>query len=291
MKAGETIFAPGSSGAVALCAACVFTLCAGLPTTARADVTDELLEIMKSKGDLTEEQYKSLKARHQKEKLEYVRRSEIKPEKKVPVALAKPDNAVPVAIKKDLDYADAPPHPPMKDDASSTSYVTALPKGVGIRIGNFELETKGDITAFAIEDTQQNRFIPIDGALLPSGKANDAFAVRGGLIPSSLQFEVRTNQEGFDIAAHFGMYVGGNDVYPDQFNANGPGSPIGLGTPGIDFRQAYGTIGTPAMGTMKFGRDIGLFASDAILFDLTVFGAGTPGNNAMPSAAGASMAV
>ena len=268
MKAVETIIASAASGAVALCAASVFTLCAALPTPARADVTDELLEIMKTKGDLTEEQYKSLKARHQKEKTDAARKPK-----------AKPDDTVPVALKKAPDYADMPP-PPV--DALSTSYVTALPKGVGVKIGSVEFLTKGDISFFAIEDTQQNRFVPIDGALLPSGKVNDAFAVRGGLLPSSLQFEVRTNQEGFDIAAHFSMYVGGNDIFAGEFNQQLPGSPVGLGTPGVDFRQVYGTVGNSYMGTMKFGRDLGLFAGDAILFDATLFGAGTPGNNAMP---------
>jgi hypothetical protein len=277
MKVVETIVA--SAGAVALGAACA--LCAGLATPARADVTDELLEIMKAKGDLTEEQYKSLKGRHQKEKAESARRSE-----------PKADKAVTVALKKPPSYADLPP-PPAKDDALSTSYVTALPaatfytenkgQGVGIRIGSFEFETRGDISAFAIEDTQQSRFIPIDGALLPSGKANDAFAVRDGLLPSSLQFEVRTNQEGYDIAAHFSMFVGGNNVNPSDFNANGSGFPVALGTAGIDFRQAYGTISTSSMGTFKFGRDLGLFGAEAILFDASILGSGTPGNNSAPS--------
>ena len=45
----------------------------------------------------------------------------------------------------------------------------------------------------------------------------------------------------------------------------------------------FGTIGTPSFGTVKIGRDIGLFASDAILNDLTLFGVGTPLNNFAPT--------
>ena len=45
----------------------------------------------------------------------------------------------------------------------------------------------------------------------------------------------------------------------------------------------FGTIGTPSFGTVKVGRDIGLFASDAILNDLTLFGVGTPLNNFAPT--------
>src|ERR1700754_3825088 len=70
-------------------AACGFVLCAGMPQ-AHADVTDELLEIMKTKGDLTDAQYKTLKSRHQQEKA-------------AAVAAAKQkavSATVPVAIKK-----------------------------------------------------------------------------------------------------------------------------------------------------------------------------------------------
>src|SRR5262249_621057 len=47
----------------------------------------------------------------------------------------------------------------------------------------------------------------------------------------------------------------------------------------IDFRQVYGTVGNSYIGTFKFGRDLGLFAAEAILYDATIFGAGTPQGN------------
>lgn len=253
---------------------CTLILAAAIPPKAHADVTDDLLNIMKAKGDLTDEQYKDLKARHELEKAAYAKKTAPSLQKKAPIS-----ETVPVAIKKAPDYADVPPPAAgsAKDMTATPAYVTVLPKGVGIRIGEVELQTSGDISFFGIEDFPQRRLVPIGGGLLSSGLHNDSFSIRAGLLPSSLQFEVRTTQMGIDLAAHFGMYVGGNS------NTFGPAPlPSGLGQSDIDFRQVYGTIGTPTFGTVKAGRDIGIFGAEALLYDATIFGAGTPQANYAP---------
>jgi len=61
---------------------------------------------------------------------------------------------------------------------------------------------------------------------------------------------------------------------------NGPGQPDALATPGIDARQVYFTFGDASWGTVKMGRDIGLFGKDAILLDMTLLGVGTAGPGA-----------
>ena len=48
-------------------------------------------------------------------------------------------------------------------------------------------------------------------------------------------------------------------------------------TPGIDFRQQFATLGHAHFGTLKIGRDLGLFGQEAILNDMTLLGAGSPG--------------
>jgi predicted porin len=55
-----------------------------------------------------------------------------------------------------------------------------------------------------------------------------------------------------------------------------------LGTPGIDARQVYFTFGDASWGTVKMGRDIGIFGKDAILDDMTLLGVGSTGGNAAP---------
>ncbi len=64
---------------------------------------------------------------------------------------------------------------------------------------------------------------------------------------------------------------------------NGTGNPSALQSPGIDARQVYFTFGDASWGTVKMGRDIGLFGKDAILDDMTLLGVGTASGNPAPS--------
>ena len=209
-------------------------------SAARADTTDEMLEIMKRKGEISDSKYRDLKAKHEAEK------------------------AGPAAGS-------------YKDGAPAGEVVTALPKGVGVRIGQVDVKLSGDISFFGIEDFPQHRAVFVDGGLLNSGLHNDSNSIRAGLLPSSIQVGLSTTQNGYDIGAFFGMYVGGNSN--SNVNIN---EPNGLGQSDIDFRQVYGTIGTKTGGTFKFGRDIGIFGAEAILNDATIFGSGTPQGNFAP---------
>jgi len=180
-----------------------------------------------------------------------------------------------------LTAADMPvPKMPVK---SPVQYVTVLPNCVGIRIGEVDVCTKGDLDFFMVEQFPQKGPVPTSTAGgLATVDFTNSNSIRGGLLPSSIQFSLDTHQAGMDIGVYVGMYTGGVNVAPGALNANSAGSPVSLGTPGIDFRQFFGTIGTPTVGSFKVGRDIGIFASDAILNDLTLFGVGTPAGNAAP---------
>lgn len=111
--------------------------------------------------------------------------------------------------------------------------------------------------------------------------ADSSNAVRNGLLPGYLLIDVTTKQAGLDIGAHFGMYPGINSSSWGALGANSGGQPTALATAGIDFRQVYLTIGG-GFGTIKMGRDIGLFSSEAILNDITLLSAGPPGGNVAP---------
>lgn len=259
---------------------------------ARADVTDELLDQLKAKGILTKGEYATLKARH---------------------------------------AAEAASHPAIGPHGApgTDRYVTALDKGVGVRIPGKTLVTKEGVTSigdvdvkltgalifFGTEAFKANYqgsagylgangvpitatagvpgsgffgpFAPnygvLGGVLNGQSPYNNSNSIRSGLLPSNVVLSLATNQMGWDIGFTAGAYFGGNSVSPvGGLNANGPGSPVALGTPGIDLRQVFGTIGTPEYGTLKVGRDLGLFGGDAILNDFTLLGMGTPAGNAAP---------
>jgi hypothetical protein len=306
-----------------LCAACAFSALALAWSHARADdTTNALLDLLKAKGAISQSEYDHIKARQQSEAKDSAQKlqaaetrardaeakaREAEAKAREAAAKAQSDTAASEAeiakVKaQTLTAADMPiptkmaPKPPLE-------YVTALKKCVGIRVNQVDICIKGDISFFGVEqwpdhNTAEGFTFDNNGNLIPThtqvpvpsvqgGLAtvgnHPSNAIRGGLLPSSIQVGISTNQNGLDIGAYFGVYVGGNNIEPNIVNANGNGSPFGLGTPGVDFRQVFGTIGTPWWGTVKIGRDIGIFASDAILNDLTLFGVGSPRNNLAPA--------
>jgi hypothetical protein len=286
-----------------LCAACAFSALTLAWSHARADdTTNALLDLLKAKGAISQSEYDHIKARQQSEakdsaqKLQGAETRAREAEAKAREAEAKAHEAeakaqsdtaaseaeIAKAKAQTLTAADMPiptkmaPKPPLE-------YVTALKKCVGIRVNQVDICIKGDISFFGVEQWPDHNANPpsVQGGLATIGN-HPSNSIRGGLLPSSIQVGISTNQFGLDLGAYFGVYVGGNNIAPDVTNANGPGSPIGLGTAGVDFRQVFGTIGNPLWGTFKIGRDIGIFGSDAILNDLTLFGVGTPRNNLSP---------
>jgi predicted porin len=106
-------------------------------------------------------------------------------------------------------------------------------------------------------------------------------AVRNGLLPAALVFSATSRQADLDIDVTIGFYPGINSSA--AAGVNGAGAPDALATPGIDARQAFFTFGDASWGTVKLGRDIGLFGKDAILDDMTLLGVGTASSNAAPS--------
>jgi hypothetical protein len=288
-----------------LSAACAFSALIVASSHARADdTTSALLDVLKAKGAITQAEYDKIKARQQAEakdstqKLQAAEARAREAEAKAHEAEAKANEAqakaksdsaaseaeVAKAKAETLTAADVaiPTKMPAK---SPVEYVTVLPNCVGIRVGEVDICTKGDVSFFGVEDfpDKNPNPPPINGGLAtfdPAGKNSNA--IRGGLLPSSFQVSLATHQAGMDIGVYVGIYTGGNNADVGLLNANNGGAPFGLGTAGIDFRQFYGTIGTPTWGTVKIGRDIGLFGSDAILNDLTLFGVGSPGGNFAP---------
>jgi hypothetical protein len=111
-------------------------------------------------------------------------------------------------------------------------------------------------------------------------------ALSNGLLPGWINFVVTTQAAGQDIKAHVSFAPGINN------NSTVVGLPIGNPTPGsgapvdpysqIDTRNLYFQFGNNDWGTLKFGRDIGLFASNIILSDMTLIGVGGTSNASIP---------
>lgn len=102
------------------------------------------------------------------------------------------------------------------------------------------------------------------GRALGCGGQKDRTTIGNGLLPDALITKVTTQQEGIDIGAQISLM-------PSIATSNALAS-----NNGIDVRQAFFTLGTPDFGTVKLGRDYGLFGYNATVGDMTLMGTGMP---------------
>jgi predicted porin len=155
--------------------------------------------------------------------------------------------------------------------------------GLTIKLGDVDLNVSGIVNAFyTYSSADKNSPSTQVAGGLTDASGFDSSSVRNGLLPGALIVSASTTQDGIDLAAVFGVYPGINSSTNGPLNANSGGHPTALSTAGVDFRKTYITAGTPTFGTIKLGRDIGLFGQDAILNDQTLLGVGATGSNADP---------
>ena len=164
----------------------------------------------------------------------------------------------------------------MKHKTISLAAAAALALGsacahaeIGFKAGAWDLSFSGNVNGFATWNTCDTKAVGVQGGLAcnrvsPNGDKEQA--IESGLLPSALVFSAKSRQSGFDIGVTIGFYPGISS------SATGKG---GIGRSDIDARQNFLTFGDKSWGTVKVGRDIGLFGSDAILSDMTLLGVGS----------------
>jgi len=241
----------GVATALALC----------LSTGAHASTSTDLLKRLHEKGILTDDEYNQLLAEEQ--------------------AQANAAPATPVTPPP----APATPPPAMEQAQGaldSSHLVKMTDSGIGLMVGPATIKFSGSVNGFYVYDNPQKNAAKVVGGLASTGTSGTS-AVRNGLLPGFFKIDVTTNQGGWDVGAHFGMYPGINSNSWAGLGANSAGQATAFATSGIDFRQTYMTVGKPGFGELKIGRDIGLFGSEAILNDMTLLSVGSTGGNVAPS--------
>jgi predicted porin len=92
-----------------------------------------------------------------------------------------------------------------------------------------------------------------------------------GLLPNYLSVSGKTRQNDLDVAFTISIQPGASTT---QAGIQG-GTDPGLGANGSqENRQAFLTFGDASWGSIKLGKDLGIYASDAILNDMTLLGVG-----------------
>jgi predicted porin len=138
---------------------------------------------------------------------------------------------------------------------------------VDMKAGDWTVSVGGIVNAYytAVScDGQAVGGLALGGKALGCGGEDRRTTIGNGLLPNGLVTSAASTQGGYDVKALIGIYA-----------ATATDSAISQNST-VDVRQAFFTFGNAEMGTVKLGRDYGIFGSNAILGDMTLVGAGAP---------------
>jgi predicted porin len=156
--------------------------------------------------------------------------------------------------------------------------------GIVIPAGDWTLDVGGNVNAYSIWSNSSGAATIVGGinsgtaGAAPGSKTTQTF--NNGLLPNFLSVSGSTRQNDLDVGFTISLQPGTantgalNQVDAKTVGANG----------GLNNRQAFLTFGDKSWGSIKMGKDLGIFASDAILNDMTLLGVGAgsgPGNTTL----------
>ena len=149
---------------------------------------------------------------------------------------------------------------------------TAANAGIIIPAGEWTMDINGNVNAFANWNKSDHNNTVTGGMATTKDAASEknTQGINTGLLPAWLGFTGTTRQNDLDVSFTISMQP--------AVSANGAG---GDGT-GPLWRQANVSFGDKSWGSIKLGKDIGIFASQAILNDMTLLGVGAHAGGANP---------
>jgi predicted porin len=154
---------------------------------------------------------------------------------------------------------------------------SAANAGIVIPAGDWTLDVNGNVNAY-MNITKGNDSNTITGGALAATRqtsgSNTVKGINTGLLPAWLGFTGKTRQNDLDVEFTISLQPGAsaNDISGD--GAFVDGTTASNGSKMLN-RQTYLSFGDKSWGSIKLGKDIGIFASDAILNDMTLLGVGS----------------
>jgi len=162
---------------------------------------------------------------------------------------------------------------------------TAANAGIIIPAGDWTLDINGNVNGYA-NFSKLKGTTNIAGGIVSARQAHqdNNQTISTGLLPAWIGFTGKTRQNDLDVEFTISMQPGiaANDISGDGAFVDGTASSNGSK---VLNRQTYLSFGDKSWGSIKIGKDLGVFASDAILNDMTLLGVGSgvgangPGTN------------
>jgi hypothetical protein len=144
---------------------------------------------------------------------------------------------------------------------------TAANAGIIIPAGEWTLDVNGNVNVYATmhsyDDGAANTVTGGNAGTEDAAGEDSSTSINTGLLPAWLGFTGTTRQNDLDVSFTISMQ-------PNVSDNNASGDVVGA-----KWRQAFLTFGDKSWGTVKMGKDLGIFAGNAILADMTLLGVGT----------------
>jgi predicted porin len=138
---------------------------------------------------------------------------------------------------------------------------------VDIKAGDWTVNIGGNVNAYYTVVRCKGGFdggLALAGPAIGCGGEDRRTTVGNGLLPSGLVTSATTSQGGYDVKAQIGIMVAAATDSAITQNST------------VDVRQAFFSFGNKQIGTVKLGRDYGIFGDNVILADMTLMGTGAP---------------
>ena len=139
---------------------------------------------------------------------------------------------------------------------------SAANAGIVIPAGDWTLDIGGNVNTYATWSKTDNN-ATVFGGLTGGLKDQTVSNITTGLLPNYLSVSGSTRQNDLDVAFTI-------SINPGSSTTAGGGQSAGQ-----ENRQAFMTFGDKSWGSIKLGKDLGIYASDAILNDMTLLGVGS----------------
>lgn len=128
--------------------------------------------------------------------------------------------------------------------------------GIMIPAGDWTLDIGGVVNAYYTSTR-------VSGDMTNSTGTKTASNITTGLLPNYLSVSGKTRQNDLDVAFTISINPGASTTGSGNQSAQ------------QENRQAFLTFGDASWGSIKLGKDLGIYASDAILNDMTLLGVGS----------------
>jgi predicted porin len=134
--------------------------------------------------------------------------------------------------------------------------------GITIPAGDWTLDIGGVVNAYYTTTKYSGDNGGTAALGLGNGDAASSNNITTGLLPNYLSVSGKTRQNDLDVG------------FTISLNPGASTSNSGVQTAQQENRQAFLTFGDKSWGSIKLGKDLGIYASDAILNDMTLLGVG-----------------